>query len=104
MEMLGSGPVSALCNLLWNARERGWTLLLSALGVVPSGMLKGNRVPRRHSFMVVSPELSFLATLCPLLSPGVGRERNWELGNKAPLWVSRAALFTVTALASVFSD
>lgn len=70
----------------------------------PVACVRVTWVPRRHSFVVVSPELSFLATLCPLLSPGVGRERNWELGNKVPLWASRAALFIVTALVSVFSD
>lgn len=52
-------------------RRGAGTLLLSALGVVPSGIPKGTT----EAQVVVSPELSFLATLCPLLSPWVWKRK-----------------------------
>lgn len=49
-------------------------LLLGALGRVPSSPHKGT-LGTSEVEMVVSTEVLFLATLCPLCPSGVGRER-----------------------------
>lgn len=56
-------PVAS-CGMLW--RGAG-TLLLSTSGGVPGGMYNDNLGTTKTQVVVVSPELPFLATLCPLL-------------------------------------